>query len=94
MATTDGGVPDPAAAAIWGLVRSAQSEHPGRFALIDTDGSEASSEALHAALAIGRRGAPARPARGQRAGARGSPAPRRARRGGGGSPRSTPSAPS
>ena len=28
--------PDPAAAAIWGLVRSAQSEHPGRFALIDT----------------------------------------------------------
>ncbi len=25
------------AAAVWGLVRSAQSEHPGRFALLDTD---------------------------------------------------------
>ncbi|WP_223101306.1 type I polyketide synthase [Dactylosporangium vinaceum] len=30
-------VPDPAAAAVWGLVRSAQSEHPGRLLLIDTD---------------------------------------------------------
>ncbi len=28
---------DLAHAAVWGLVRSAQSEHPGRFALIDTD---------------------------------------------------------
>ncbi|MER7793207.1 SDR family NAD(P)-dependent oxidoreductase [Streptomyces sp. NPDC097640] len=28
---------DPAAAAVWGLVRSAQTEHPGRFLLIDTD---------------------------------------------------------
>ncbi|MFI1851558.1 SDR family NAD(P)-dependent oxidoreductase [Streptomyces sp. NPDC020480] len=27
---------DPAAAAVWGLVRSAQTEHPGRFLLIDT----------------------------------------------------------
>ena len=45
--------PDPAAAAIWGLVRSAQSEHPGRFALIDTDGTEASEAALPAALALG-----------------------------------------
>ena len=45
--------PDPAAAAIWGLVRSAQAEHPGRFALIDTDGSEASEAALPAALALG-----------------------------------------
>ncbi|MBM7769833.1 acyl transferase domain-containing protein/NADPH:quinone reductase-like Zn-dependent oxidoreductase/acyl carrier protein [Actinokineospora baliensis] len=26
---------DPAQAAIWGLVRTAQSEHPGRFALVD-----------------------------------------------------------
>ena len=31
--------PTPAAAAVWGLVRSAQSEHPGRFLLIDTDGA-------------------------------------------------------
>ncbi|WP_404820816.1 SpnB-like Rossmann fold domain-containing protein [Streptomyces malaysiensis] len=29
---------DPAAAAVWGLVRSAQSEHPGRVRLIDVDG--------------------------------------------------------
>ncbi|MFJ6086959.1 type I polyketide synthase [Streptomyces sp. NPDC092369] len=28
-------VPDPPTAAVWGLVRSAQAEHPGRFALID-----------------------------------------------------------
>ncbi|RLK61274.1 type I polyketide synthase [Actinokineospora cianjurensis] len=26
---------DPAAAAVWGLVRSAQTEHPGRFVLVD-----------------------------------------------------------
>jgi acyl transferase domain-containing protein/aryl carrier-like protein len=43
---------DPAAAAVWGLVRSAQSEYPGRFLLVDSDGSEASREALAAALAI------------------------------------------
>ncbi|WP_435874605.1 type I polyketide synthase [Nocardia vinacea] len=30
-------VPDPAAAAVWGLVRSAQSEHPERFVLVDED---------------------------------------------------------
>ncbi|MEV7198126.1 type I polyketide synthase, partial [Streptomyces sp. NPDC093510] len=29
---------DPARAAVWGLVRSAQSEHPGRFVLVDVDG--------------------------------------------------------
>ncbi|WP_394617122.1 SDR family NAD(P)-dependent oxidoreductase [Lentzea sp. JNUCC 0626] len=32
------GATDLAAAAAWGLVRAAQDEHPGRFALIDTDG--------------------------------------------------------
>ncbi|WP_040793158.1 SpnB-like Rossmann fold domain-containing protein, partial [Nocardia paucivorans] len=32
-----GEVPDPVAAAVWGLVRSAQSEHPGRFVLVDED---------------------------------------------------------
>ena len=53
MAPEDGAAPDPAAAAVWGLIRSAQSEHPGRFALIDSDGSEASEAALPAALAIG-----------------------------------------
>ena len=30
-------ITDLAAAAVWGLVRSAQSEHPGRIVLIDTD---------------------------------------------------------
>ncbi|WP_280336362.1 type I polyketide synthase [Nocardia wallacei] len=34
-------VTDAAAAAVWGLVRSAQSEHPGRFVLVDSDGSPA-----------------------------------------------------
>ncbi|RJQ83717.1 SDR family NAD(P)-dependent oxidoreductase [Amycolatopsis panacis] len=28
---------DPASAAVWGLVRSAQAEHPGRFVLVDGD---------------------------------------------------------
>ncbi|MFF9587552.1 SDR family NAD(P)-dependent oxidoreductase, partial [Streptomyces achromogenes] len=28
---------DPAAATAWGLVRTAQTEHPGRFVLLDTD---------------------------------------------------------
>jgi polyketide synthase 12 len=36
---------------VWGLVRSAQSEHPGHLQLIDIDGEEASLRALPAALA-------------------------------------------
>ncbi|MFG1796152.1 SDR family NAD(P)-dependent oxidoreductase [Nocardia sp. NPDC049149] len=32
--------PDPARAAVWGLVHSAQSEHPGRFLLVDGDAAE------------------------------------------------------
>ncbi|MFJ5680639.1 type I polyketide synthase [Streptomyces sp. NPDC093097] len=39
-------VTDPAAAAVWGLVRSAQAEHPGRFVLADLDGHAASTAAL------------------------------------------------
>ncbi|MEV0844924.1 SDR family NAD(P)-dependent oxidoreductase [Streptomyces sp. NPDC049954] len=31
------GVTDLAAAAVWGLVRTAQTEHPGRFVLVDLD---------------------------------------------------------
>jgi acyl transferase domain-containing protein/NADPH:quinone reductase-like Zn-dependent oxidoreductase/acyl carrier protein len=57
VATAPGEDCDPAAAAVWGLLRSAQSEHPGRFALIDSDGSEASRGALEGALAL----APAEP---------------------------------
>jgi acyl transferase domain-containing protein/NADPH:quinone reductase-like Zn-dependent oxidoreductase/thioesterase domain-containing protein/short-subunit dehydrogenase len=44
-------VPGLACAAVWGLVRSAQSENPGRFVLIDVDGEEASWAALDTALA-------------------------------------------
>ncbi|WP_244900238.1 type I polyketide synthase [Streptomyces nanshensis] len=43
---------DPAAAAVWGLVRSAQSEHPGRFGLLDVDDAEASLAAVPSALAV------------------------------------------
>ncbi|WP_435817557.1 type I polyketide synthase [Micromonospora sediminicola] len=44
---------DLAHAAVWGLVRSAQSEHPGRFTLLDLDDTAASRAALPAALASG-----------------------------------------
>ncbi|MFI0424549.1 type I polyketide synthase [Spongiactinospora sp. 9N601] len=37
-----------AGAAVWGLVRSAQIEHPGRFALVDLDDVDASFRALPA----------------------------------------------
>ncbi|MGC4750705.1 type I polyketide synthase, partial [Micromonospora sp. DT201] len=44
-------VRDLDAAPVWGLIRSAQSEHPGRFAVVDLDDDEASLRALPAALA-------------------------------------------
>jgi acyl transferase domain-containing protein/NAD(P)-dependent dehydrogenase (short-subunit alcohol dehydrogenase family)/acyl carrier protein len=53
VAAADGEAPDPAAAAVWGLIRTAQNEHPGRFALVDLDASQPSRERLGAALAIG-----------------------------------------
>ncbi|WP_030211043.1 type I polyketide synthase, partial [Streptomyces sp. NRRL S-87] len=40
-------------APVWGLVRSAQSENPGRIVLADTDGSDASHRLLPALLASG-----------------------------------------
>ncbi|MER6413591.1 SDR family NAD(P)-dependent oxidoreductase [Streptomyces humidus] len=47
VAVHDGeSVTDPAAAAVWGLVRSAQTEHPDRFLLADLDGHDASRQAL------------------------------------------------
>ncbi|MFE2512175.1 SDR family NAD(P)-dependent oxidoreductase, partial [Streptomyces naganishii] len=46
-------VPDLAHAPLWGLLRSAQSEHPDRFVLVDIDDHEASHRALPAALAMG-----------------------------------------
>jgi polyketide synthase 12 len=37
MGVADGEAPDPVLAALWGLARSAQSEHPGRLVLVDLD---------------------------------------------------------
>ncbi|MEV6131744.1 type I polyketide synthase [Streptomyces violaceusniger] len=42
-----------AAAPVWGLVRSAQAEHPDRFVLVDLDDHEATSAVLPAALDLG-----------------------------------------
>ncbi|WP_432004296.1 type I polyketide synthase [Streptomyces sioyaensis] len=49
--TVDERRPDPALAAVWGLVRSARSENPDRFTLVDLDGASESLAALPAALA-------------------------------------------
>ncbi|MFD2768411.1 SDR family NAD(P)-dependent oxidoreductase [Micromonospora eburnea] len=46
-------VGDLAAAAVWGLLRSAQTENPGRFQLIDLDPAGHSADALPAAVASG-----------------------------------------
>ncbi|MFJ6836915.1 type I polyketide synthase [Streptomyces sp. NPDC091209] len=46
-------VTDPVHAAVWGLLRSAQSEYPGRLLLLDTDGLDSSVSALPAALDTG-----------------------------------------
>ncbi|WP_344341099.1 SpnB-like Rossmann fold domain-containing protein, partial [Streptomyces rhizosphaericus] len=43
-------VPDVAAASVWGLVRSAQAEHPDRFVLVDVDDVSVSSGVLQAVL--------------------------------------------
>ncbi|MBJ8338366.1 SDR family NAD(P)-dependent oxidoreductase [Antrihabitans sp. YC3-6] len=40
VVTTSGFEFDPVAAGVWGLVRSAQAEHPGRFVLVDADDSD------------------------------------------------------
>ncbi|MEU3375546.1 polyketide synthase dehydratase domain-containing protein, partial [Streptomyces sp. NPDC006660] len=44
---------DLAGAAAWGLVRSAQAEHPDRFTLVDWDGVELTPSRLAAALSSG-----------------------------------------
>ncbi|MES9500535.1 type I polyketide synthase, partial [Streptomyces koyangensis] len=43
----------PESAAVWGLLRSAQAEHPERFVLVDSDETEASEAVLAAAVASG-----------------------------------------
>nr|QIQ28638.1 Nbc42 [Streptomyces sp.] len=45
------GVDALADAAVWGLIRSAQEENPGRLVLVDLDGTDASRDALPEALA-------------------------------------------
>ncbi|MFF0390307.1 SDR family NAD(P)-dependent oxidoreductase [Kitasatospora sp. NPDC004615] len=44
---------DPAQAALWGLVRSARAEHPGRFVLVDAAKAAEPADALPGALAAG-----------------------------------------
>ena len=46
------GVRDLAGAGVWGLVRSAQSEHPDRFVLVDVDGHRESWECLAGVLGV------------------------------------------
>ncbi|MGW6295293.1 SDR family NAD(P)-dependent oxidoreductase, partial [Streptomyces sp. NPDC055058] len=48
----DGPRTDPAQAAVWGLVRAARAENPGRFVLVDHDGSLASLALLAALPAL------------------------------------------
>jgi NADPH:quinone reductase-like Zn-dependent oxidoreductase/acyl carrier protein len=52
-ADRDEGVPDLAGAAVWGLIRSAQAENPGRLVLIDVAEEEDLAPALGSALASG-----------------------------------------
>ncbi|PRY32486.1 acyl transferase domain-containing protein [Umezawaea tangerina] len=52
-AEADDDVPDLVHAAVWGLVRTAQTEHPGRFVLVDTDDDPASDAVLADAVASG-----------------------------------------
>ncbi|WCE01164.1 SDR family NAD(P)-dependent oxidoreductase [Streptomyces sp. HUAS 31] len=41
---------DPVSAAVWGLLRTAAGEHPGRFAVADIDGTPEAHRALRTAL--------------------------------------------
>ncbi|MEU4541674.1 type I polyketide synthase, partial [Streptosporangium sp. NPDC023825] len=45
--------PDPAQAAVWGLVRAAQAEQPGRFVLLDLDTESLDEGTIGQALASG-----------------------------------------
>ncbi|SES02080.1 intein C-terminal splicing region [Lentzea xinjiangensis] len=46
-----GSTADPAAAALWGLVRAARAEHPGRFVLVDAEPGDKLSADLLARIA-------------------------------------------
>ncbi|MEV5556853.1 type I polyketide synthase [Nonomuraea wenchangensis] len=53
VAVRDTEAPDPARAAVWGLVRAAQEENPGRIILVDLDRAGELSDGVRAALAAG-----------------------------------------
>ncbi|MEU8975494.1 type I polyketide synthase [Streptomyces monashensis] len=52
--TPDVVLPDVTGAALWGLVRAGQAEHPGRFQLVDLPGDGDDAAASAAAIASGR----------------------------------------
>lgn len=53
VACSPGDDVNAAQAAVWGLVRSARSEHPDRFVLVDVDGQGSSAALPPAVLALG-----------------------------------------
>ncbi|TDD61661.1 SDR family NAD(P)-dependent oxidoreductase [Kribbella antibiotica] len=54
VAISDGDdILDPAHSAVWGLIRSAQTESPDRFVLVDIDDADGSAAALPTAIASG-----------------------------------------
>ena len=53
VAVRDVEAPHLLQAAVVGLLRSAASEHPGRFGLVDVDGSEASRDSIYRAVLSG-----------------------------------------
>ncbi len=53
VAVTEQAPSNVAQSAVWGFIRSAQTENPGGFVLVDLDGTEASWAALTAAVASG-----------------------------------------
>lgn len=53
VAVRDGDGLDPVSAAVWGLLRTARTENPGRIVLVDHDGTAASLRALGSAVAAG-----------------------------------------
>jgi acyl transferase domain-containing protein/acyl-CoA synthetase (AMP-forming)/AMP-acid ligase II/acyl carrier protein len=53
VAVTAGRAPQLSGAGAWGLIRSAQSEHPGRFCLLDLEDGGGSPDALAGAIALG-----------------------------------------
>ncbi|MGW4644891.1 type I polyketide synthase, partial [Sphaerisporangium sp. NPDC004334] len=53
VAVRDTEGPDPARAAVWGLVRAAQEENPGRIILVDLDPAADLADGVRVALATG-----------------------------------------